>query len=128
MTSLIPVECRGWWRIVETGTWPSDSLDYLGPAMLSLTGQDDRLRMHYLLAHVTAKPNKTGVSFRWKGVWEFDEHSGTGTVRVGEDGRLRGMFRIKGSDDSTLVAERADAPNKPIKDPPPFGPKWGWRR
>ena len=33
----IPPEYRGWWRIVDTGTWVNDGLDILGPALLSLT-------------------------------------------------------------------------------------------
>ena len=70
MTS-IPPEYRGWWRIVETGTWVNDGLDILGPALLSLTGSDDRLRMHCLLTYVNARPTKTGVSFSWKGAWEY---------------------------------------------------------
>ena len=43
----IPEEYYGWWRIIETGTWVNDYLDDLGPALLSLTGDGDRLRMHY---------------------------------------------------------------------------------
>lgn len=47
----IPEEYYGWWRITETGTWVDDGLDDLEPAMISFTGDDDRLRMH-CLAHV----------------------------------------------------------------------------
>ncbi len=65
-------ECAGWWRIVETGTWRSLDIDVLGPALLSLTGRDDRLRMFVLLAYVKARPTKRGVSFTWEGAWEFD--------------------------------------------------------
>ncbi len=63
MTNPIPDEYRGWWRITETGTWVDDGLDILGPALLSLTGYGDRLRMHCLLADVNARATKTGVSF-----------------------------------------------------------------
>ena len=63
----IPAEYRGWWRIVDTATWVNDGLDDLGPALLSITGDDDRLRMHCLLAYVTWTPTKTGLSFSWKG-------------------------------------------------------------
>ena len=42
--SDIPSEYRGWWRITETSQWVDDGLDILGPALLSLTGYDDRLR------------------------------------------------------------------------------------
>lgn len=124
MTSSIPAEYRGWWRIVETGTWVDDGLDILGPALLSLTGHGDRLRMHCLLAYVNAKPTKTGVSFRWEGAWEYDPMSGTGTARIGKDGRLRGKIHIKDGDDSTFVAERADAPSEPIEEPPSYRDKW----
>ena len=43
------------------------SLDALGPAMLSLTGSGDRLRMHCLLAYVNVKPTLRGASFTWEG-------------------------------------------------------------
>jgi hypothetical protein len=43
--------------------WSSEFLDELGPAMLSIIGEGDRLRMHYLLAYVTCKATKRGVSF-----------------------------------------------------------------
>ena len=56
----IPPEYRGWWRITETSQWSSKFLDSLGPAMLSLTGHADRLRMHCLLAYVNCNPTKTG--------------------------------------------------------------------
>ncbi len=115
MTS-IPADYRGWWRIIDTGTWVSDGLDDLGPALLSLTGVGDRLRMHYLLAYVNARSTKTGVSFAWEGAWEYDQMSGTASVKLGKDGRLKGKIRIKGGDDSTFIAERAD--------PPSYRDKW----
>ncbi len=77
----IPSDYQGWWRIVETPILKSDRLDMLGPAVLSLTGRSDRLRMHCLLAYVKCRPTKTGVSFTWKGMWEFDRMSGTGTTQ-----------------------------------------------
>ena len=102
-------------------------MDILGPALLSLTGHGDRLRMHCLLAYVNVKPTKTGVSFGWEGAWEDDSMSGTGTARIGKDGRLRGKIRIKDGDDSTFVAERADAPSEPIEKPPSYH-RDKWRR
>jgi hypothetical protein len=60
--SNIPADRAGWWRIVDTGTWGSRDMDALGPALLSLTGHGDRLRMLFLLAYVNAKPTKTGVA------------------------------------------------------------------
>ena len=65
MSEPIPSEYRGWWRITETSQWVDDGLDILGPALLSLTGHGDRLRMHCLLAYVNCKPTTTGVSFTW---------------------------------------------------------------
>ena len=50
--------------------------------------------------------------------------SGTGFVKLGKDGRLRGTFRIKSGDNSTFVAERAEAPVCPIADPPSYEDKW----
>jgi hypothetical protein len=80
----IPSEYRGWWRITETSQWSSEFLDSLGPAMLSLTGQADRLRMHCLLAYLSCKPTKTGLSFTWEGAWEYDPMSGSGRVTLGK--------------------------------------------
>ncbi len=55
----IPHEYRGWWRIIETPQLVNDDLDILGPALLSLTGyDDDRLRMHTLLACVNCPPRR----------------------------------------------------------------------
>ena len=56
----IPSEDEGWWRIVETSQWEDDGLDIRGPALLSISGHDDRLRMHSLLAYVTCEPTKDG--------------------------------------------------------------------
>ena len=83
--AVIPIDYRGWWRITETTTWMKEDLDALGMALISLTGSGDRLRMLYLLAHTTCKATKTGVSFRWKGAWEFDQLSG-GRFHLAEPG------------------------------------------
>ncbi len=120
----IPQEYRGWWRIVETSQWVNKYLDDLGPALLSLIGYGDRLRMHCLLAYVNTKATKTGVSFTWEGAWEFDQVSGTGSVRLGKDGRLKGQIKIKDGDASTFVAERAEEPEQPIPNPPSYRDKW----
>ncbi len=124
MSDEIPKEYRGWWRIVDTGTWVNDGLNILGPALLSLTGDGDRLRMHCLLAHVTVRPTKSGVSFRWHGAWEYDQMSGSGAAKLGKDGRLRGKIRIRQGDESTFVAERAEPPSSPIPEPPSYRDKW----
>ena len=120
----IPSEYHGWWRIIETSQWVDDGLDDLGPALLSLTGYGDRLRMHCLLAHVNCKPIKTGVSFTWEGAWEYDQMSGSGRVSLGKDGRLKGVFRIKDGDSSKFIAVRAEAPDEPIQEPPSYRDKW----
>ena len=120
----IPPELSGWWRIVDTGMWGSDDLDMLGPALLSLTGHGDRLRMLALLAYVNAKATKTGVSFTWEGAWEYDQVSGSGTARLARDGRLTGKIKIKDGDESTFVAERTPAPDTPIPNPPSYRDKW----
>ena len=31
-------DLRGWWRITETSQWIDETLDGLGPAVLSITG------------------------------------------------------------------------------------------
>ena len=120
----IPEEYYGWWRIIETGRWGNDCLDDLGPALISLTGDDDQLRMLYLIAQVNAQATQTGVSFMWMGAWEYDQMSGTGSVKLGNDGRLKGKIRIKNGDDSTFIAERTDEPAEPIPDPPSYRDKW----
>lgn len=122
-TELHP-DLRGWWRITETSQWVSDHLDGLGPAMISITGRGDRLRMLYLLAHVTVTPTKAGASFTWTGAWEYDPMSGTGHVRLGADGRLHGHVEIEDGDDSTFVAVRCDPPDEPIPEPPSYRDKW----
>lgn len=120
----IPPEYRGWWRITETSQWSSRFLDSLGPALLSLTGRGDRLRMHCLLAYVTCKPTKTGISFVWEGAWEYDPMSGTGRVTLGKAGHLEGSLRIKDGDSSTFVAVRTAEPDEPIEEPPSYRDKW----
>jgi len=124
MQELIPSEYRGWWRIVETSQWVDDGLDLLGPALLSLTGTGDRLRMHALLAYVDCKATKSGVSFTWEGAWEFDQMSDSGRVTLGKDGRLSGVIRIKYGDASKFIAERSVEPNESIQQPPSYRDKW----
>ena len=128
MNPEIPEQFRGWWRIVETSQWASKFIDRLGPAVISFTGHGDRLRMHCLLAYVNVMPTKTGVSFTWQGAWEFDPMTGTGTARVGEDGRLTGSIRIEDGDNSTFTAVRTDEPDHPIPEPPSYRDKWRGRR
>ena len=120
----IPSEYRGWWKIIETSQWVNDRLDILGTALLSLTGRDDRLRMHALLAYVSCKPTKTGVSFTWEGAWEYDPMSGSGRVALARDGRLKGSIRIKDGDSSLFIAVRAKEPDEPIPPPPSYRDKW----
>jgi len=124
MTTSIPPEYRGWWRIIDTEAWVNDGLDILGPALLSLTGSGDRLRMHCLLANVNANATKTGVSFSWEGAWEYDPVSGTGSVKLGKNGQLRGEIRIRDGDKSRFLAERDEEPDEPVPDPPSYRDKW----
>jgi hypothetical protein len=120
----IPLEYYGWWRIIETSQWDNDDIDIIGKALISITGDDDRLRMFVLLAYVDCKVTKTGVSFTWKGAWEYDTVSGTGSVKLRKDGRLSGRIKIKNGDESAFIAERAEEPEKPIPDPPSYRDKW----
>ena len=124
----IPDELRGWWRIVETSQWMDDGLDDLGPALISFTGRDDRLRMQCLIADIRARPTATGVAFTWTGAWEWDPMSGDGDARIGEGGRLTGTLSIRDGDHSTFTAVRADQPDEPIPDPPSYRDKWRGRR
>ena len=124
MHEPISSEYEGWWRIIETSQWVNDGLDDLGPALISLTGYADRLRMRALLAYVNCKPTKSGVSFAWEGAWEFDPVSGSGRVTLGKDGRLKGIIRIKDGDSSTFIAERATEPEESIPPPPSYRDKW----
>ena len=120
----IPREYLGWWRIVETSQWVNDDIDICGTALISLTGRADRLRMFVLLAYMKCKPTKAGVSFTWEGAWEFDPVSGTGSVKLGRDGRLKGKLKIKDGDESTFIAERSEEPVERIPDPPSYRDKW----
>lgn len=120
----IPEKLRGWWRIAETSQWVDDGLDILGPALISLTGYDDRLRMQSLIADINVRATKTGVSFTWHGAWEYDPMSGSGNARLGKDGRLKGEIRITDGDSSTFTAVRVDEPDEPIPDPPSYRDKW----
>ena len=124
MTEELHAALRGWWRITEISQWVNDGLDDLGPAMLSITGRGDRLRMHCLLAYVNWHPTKTGASFTWEGAWEYDPVRGTGSVKLGKDGRLRGRIKIENGDESTFVGEPAPAPAELIPDPPSYRDKW----
>ena len=108
--------------------WGDRGLDILGTALISITGRGDRLRLHVLLAYVNWKVNSASLSFSWNGSWEFDEMSGTGNVKLRRDDRLDGKFAIRKGERSTFVAERADAPEHPIADPPSWRDKWGSRR
>ncbi len=101
-----------------------ESLDVTGPALLSVTGLDDRLRLHCLLAYVDFKPTKRVASFRREGAWEYDPVQGTGTVRLAKDGRLYGRIRIQHGDESTFIASRTDQPAEPIPPPPRCRDKW----
>jgi len=64
------------------------------------------------------------VSFTWKGAWEFDPVSGTGTARLEKDGHLSGTIKIRDGDGSTFLAERAAEPDEPIPEPPSYRDKW----
>ena len=121
---LLPDEYYGWWRIIETSQWCDDELDIVGTALISLTGYADRLRMFTLLAYVDCRPTKTGVSFTWQGAWEYDQMSGSGSVKLRKDGRLSGKIRIKDGDESTFIAVRAEEPDAPIQNPPDYRDKW----
>jgi hypothetical protein len=123
----VPREYQGWWRIVETSQWVNDDIDICGTALISLTGYADRLRMFVLLAYVNCKATKAGVSFTWEGAWEYDPMSGSGSVKLRQDGRLNGRIKIKNGDASTFIAKRAEKPVASIPEPPSYREKWGRR-
>jgi len=80
--------------------------------------------MHCLLGYVNVKATKSGTSFTWEGAWEYDQMSGTGSVRIGKDGKLRGQIKIRNGDESRFTAERASKPTEPIPNPPSYRDKW----
>lgn len=123
---LIPPEYRGWWRIVEGSHWRSKDLNGREPALLSITGSGDRLRIFVLLAYVNCRPTKGGVSFTWNGSWEWDEMSGSGRVKLGSEGQLQGVIKLPSGDTCKFVAERSKEPAEPI--PPPADYRDKWRR
>jgi hypothetical protein len=125
--TMIPPAYVGWWRLTETSQW-GNKLDDIGPALLSITGHGDRLRMIVLLAYVNWTVTASGLTFMWMGAWELDPMTGTGTVKLGKDGKLKGTFRIDQGDRSTFVAEKTTAPEQPIPDPPSYRDKWSRSR
>ena len=125
---LIPSEYRGWWRILETSQWVNKYLDENGTALMSITGEDDCLRMFSLLAESIFAPTKAGLSFTWQGSWEWDPVSGTGRVKLGKDGLLKGFIKIHAGDESTFLAKRTEEPLEPIPPPLDYRDKWGRRR
>ena len=120
----IPAEYQGWWRITDTSQWGNREIDLLGPALISLTGHGDRLRMLALLAYVTYRPNNKSVSFTWQGAWEFDQVSGTGRVTLARSGRLTDVIKITSGDQSRFTASRTEEPDEPIPEPPHYRDKW----
>ena len=80
--------------------------------------------MFVLLAYVNCNVTKTGVSFTWKGAWEYDPVSGVGSVKLRKDGRLSGRIKIKNGDESSFIAARAEEREELIPDPPSYRDKW----
>jgi hypothetical protein len=125
VTDELSPDLYGWWRITETSQWGSRSLDLMGTALISVTGSYDQMRLIALIARITSwRATKTGASFTWEGSWEYDQMTGTGSVRLGKDGGLRGKLRIQHGDESTFVAERTSAPPEPIPEPARYRDKW----
>ena len=96
----IPSEYIGWWRITENSQWINEDLDALGPALISISGSSDRLRMLYLLAHVVFVPAKTGLSFIGglgvrPDVWDWQREDWQGrTTRGADQNRPRGPKQV----------------------------------
>lgn len=122
----IPTAYRGWWRITSASQWSDDMLDLLGPALISITGAGDRLRLSAFLANVRWRPGKAGLVFAWSGAWQLEHVTGSGDVRLGRDDRLHGRFEIAQGERSRFIAMRADAPEVPI--PAPVSYRQGARR
>ena len=95
--------------------------------MFSITGRNDRLRMHHLLADLTFEPTKLGASFSWEGAWENQQMTGTGSVKLSKDGTLRGKLAIRDGEASTFRARKAAEPAVPIPDPPSYWFNWRGR-
>ena len=73
----------------------------------------------------SADPFRARTSARSASTSEVkNQVSGSGTVRLGKDGRLKGKIRIKNGDESTFSATRADEPERPIPAPPSYRDKW----
>ena len=61
----IPFEYYGWWRIIETSQWDNDDIDIIGKALISITGDDDRLRMFVLQEPIPDPPSYRDKWRRW---------------------------------------------------------------
>jgi len=98
VSNELHADIYGWWRITETSQWVNRGLDALGPALISITGRGDRLRMHCLLATVNVRATKTGASFTWEGAW--------GTIRsaaVGASGSAKTVGFVVASRSKTVT-------------------------
>jgi len=60
----------------------------------------------------------------WEGAWEFEPVRGSGRVKLGKDGQLKGVIKTHGGEQSTFVAERSSEPSEPIPSPPSYRDKW----
>jgi hypothetical protein len=121
---IIPPEYRGWWRIVSTSQWSAEVLDLHGPALLSINGASDRLRMISFLANLRWRPGKAGLVFAWSGAWQFEHVSGSGGAKLARSGRLHGRFEVAQGDRCTFIAERAPAPDEAIPVPMSYRDRW----
>ena len=89
----IPSEYYGWWQIIETSQWDYRDIDIIGKELISITGDDDRLRIFVLLAYVNCKVTKTGVSYVERGLgvrpsqrnWKRETPEGWASLRQNQN-------------------------------------------
>lgn len=107
--SLLSTPFQGRWRIAGMDLWDNDALDLLGPASLTIRGEEGEMRFIAVTAWLDIRyDTRAGgpiAEFSWEGDDEGDEQSGRGWVAIGTAGRLVGHFYFHRGDDSGFVCE-----------------------
>ena len=106
---LLAAPFQGKWRIAEMDAWPDDVVDLLGPASLSIKGQEGEMRFIAVTAWLDTRYDARNggpiAEFSWEGVDEGDPRSGRGWLVPATAGRLVGHIFFHNGDYSAFVCE-----------------------